>query len=1004
MSDLPPGLSLVEPTQPQLPVGLSPVVSAATTLPQGLTSIVNAPIGSGPSSPEMDTVADESSWGRVMDALSVGKDDGWGDSDLGLSEESEKALRDAGIFSQLNSDHVSLVKTFNEVLIRPLAIAVDGIIRTGNAALYGVSRAAGEVADVTGLSEAVGLPGDRLTRDLIGLGDAFGIVLGMRGAPPTKIRKTRLATEANRRERAAVKKLTPDEVDIPDAPDTAPARGALNRAADTPEKAGNINLSRIDAGEDAKDIIREGAAKSDFAEARRGKMSFEEIEDLAAALGTTADDVIKRKIGDVYNAEEGLKAGQILVQSAEDVWAAKAKVVGGRDEDIIAFQEAITRHMLIQEQVSGAAAELGRAQSAQRIIRRSTKDAEALSQFIKEQGGRGQFEDLARRMDEFDSPEQVSSFLHAAKKVTRADQILEVWINGLLSGPTTQVTNIMSNMLTATLAVPERAIAAGVSTVTRAKGADKVYLGEAKEKAFGIVQGSIEGVRAGYRAFKSEKPTNKAGKVEVTHPKAIPSKKFKFLGREIDVAGKKVKTPDFEIEVGGKQVRIPGRLLLAGDEFFKAIGYRQELNALAYRTAKAEKLKGKAFKARVQELVRNPTDEMSKASIANAEVQTYTNALGPGGQGLQKISNLHPLLKIPLTFIRTPLNIVKYAGNRSPMVAFSKEARDTILWGKHGKVAQSEGIAKLIMGGSVATAAWGLAESGAITGGGPTDPAHRALKYADGWQPYSVNIDGVLYSYSRMEPFAMIFGITADLHETASKYDGKTFQEIQDDTSEIMAMLVGSVSKNLVSKTWLKGPSDLIEAFNDPDRYGANYIRRLVASGVPTLSAQIARSEDPLLREARTITDAIRSRIPGMSKDLFPRRDVFGEPIELQGGVGPDLISPIYQNRLKNDPTIRELLALGVYPAKPRRELMNVELTDEQYDFYQTVAGRLMKQSLDLKINTPGWSGLPKFARVDVIGEAIRQSRKNARPVMLLRYPNITRDNIQQRRDQLNKR
>ena len=67
-------------------------------------------------------------------------------------------------------------------------------------------------------------------------------------------------------------------------------------------------------------------------------------------------------------------------------------------------------------------------------------------------------------------------------------------------------------------------------------------------------------------------------------------------------------------EIGGKQVRIPGRLLMAEDEFFKAIGYRQEINAQAFRLAANEGLKGKALAKRVAELKANPTDEMAKAA------------------------------------------------------------------------------------------------------------------------------------------------------------------------------------------------------------------------------------------------------------------------------------------------------------------------------------------------------------------------------------------------------
>ena len=66
----------------------------------------------------------------------------------------------------------------------------------------------------------------------------------------------------------------------------------------------------------------------------------------------------------------------------------------------------------------------------------------------------------------------------------------------------------------------------------------------------------------------------------------------------------------------------------------------------------------------------------------------------------------------------------------------------------------------------------------------------------------------------------------------------------------------------------------------DPDRYGSRYVQRLSGTVIPTGLAQWARTEDPALREARTIMDNIRSRYsPGSRRELYPRLDRFGEPI-----------------------------------------------------------------------------------------------------------------------------
>jgi hypothetical protein len=86
----------------------------------------------------------------------------------------------------------------------------------------------------------------------------------------------------------------------------------------------------------------------------------------------------------------------------------------------------------------------------------------------------------------------------------------------------------------------------------------------------------------------------------------------------------------------GSAVRTPGRFLLAGDELFKAIGYRMELQSLAYRKAYNEGLEPEAFAKRVQEILDNPPANIRLASTDAARYQTFTNPLGNAGQSLQK--------------------------------------------------------------------------------------------------------------------------------------------------------------------------------------------------------------------------------------------------------------------------------------------------------------------------------------------------------------------------------
>lgn len=889
--------------------------------------------------------------GRVMAAFGQGAEEGFGDDPLGLSDETAEEMRRIGLFPKVNEGISGSLKLFNEALIRPAAAGLDALMRGAEAVAVGTAVAAGQVAEEFGATET---QGRRLSRDVLMLADTVGVLTG---TSPTAIRRIR-GREVKPKVQGAEQPKLPTE--LYDKSDVAVV-----------DKAGNINLDRIQAPEDVKDVIRQAAVEGDeFTKARRGTISLAQTEEMADALGMSAEELTKRRVGQAFNAEEAVAARNLLVQSATKVRELAVKAAGGSDNDLMAFQEAVTRHMAIQEQVAGLTAEAGRALSSFRILARGTEEAKDLGHVIEALGGRGNIETVARAIRELDTPGQVSKFVMDTRNAKFSDMVLEAWINALLSGPQTHMTNIVSNALFAFWAIPETAVAATIGGVRRLAGSaeEAVMFGEAGARAWGFVQGAKEGVIAGWRAFKTEMPSDPQTKLDVRRQRAIPSK-------TVEVGG-------FEFELGGKQIRIPGRALMAEDEFFKAIGYRQELNALAYRQAAREGLRGRAFQERVAQLVNHPTAEMTRKARENAEVQTFTNPLGKFGQAVQQAANAHPSVRFVIPFIRTPVNILKQGlKERTPLGLFSQEVRAN-LSGKNGAIARDQQAARLLVGSSVGAAMVALAAEGYVTGGGPTDPRERALLYATGWQPYSVRIGDMWYSYARLEPFAMVLGVSADMYEIGN-------QMTDAELSDMAALVTASVSKNLINKTWLSGPADLIQAVSDPDRYGERYVERFLSTAIPTGVAQVARTQDPILRDARDALDAIKARVPGLSTDLLPRRDIWGEPIELGGSLGPDLLSPIYQSRINNDPVNQELLELGIYPAKLDRKIRGVELTPEQYDEYQRLAGRFAKYQLDGLVALEGWRDLPPFARREAITNTIRKARETARSLMLMRHPGI---------------
>jgi hypothetical protein len=743
------------------------------------------------------------------------------------------------------------------------------------------------------------------------------------------------------------------------------------------DHAGNINLHRIQAPEDVHNVIREVAkGHANFTDARRGTMTFDDIRELAPMVGMTPEKLAGRGIGKTFNAEEMFAARRLLVTQADEVRSLAKTAHGGSDADKFDALQAITRLAATQEQVAGATAEAGRLLGQFRMLASARRDSDTIRRILDTSGGRldDMIEGIAKMGDA--PPEVVAGFVKKSLAAKTSDMLLEGWINSLLSGPVTHATNALSNALVAAWQIPEALTTATISKVT---GSGVTYR-EALSRSFGLVEGAKEGLRAAYRAFLTEEPSGFAGKIEQTKYQAIPSKTFRAGQQRKTIFGAPIPLTG-EIQVGGRQVRIPGRALMASDEFFKAINYRAEINAQALRQAMAEGKRGPALAQRVTELKSAPTDELTAKAREAAEKQTFTNPLGKFGKGLQAMASDAPVTRVVMPFIRTPVNIVKYAAERSPFAPLFKHVREN-LSGAKGPAARDEQIARITLGSTVGAVTASYAVDGTITGGGPASPQQRAALYATGWQPYSIKIGNTYYSFGRLEPLGTLLGVSADFVELSKAMNDQ-------ERNGIAALIMGSISKNLVSKTWLRGPAELIEAVQDPDRYGETYVRNLVGTIVPTGVAQLARTRDPYLREARSILDKIKDRVPGYRETLPLRRDVFGEPIKLEGALGPDIISPIYTSSDTNDPVAREMVRLGMAPSRVTRNIRGVDLQAPEYEAFQKNAGQLAKTMLQRLISSPEYAGLSDEAKRDLLDEVMRKTRDVGRAQTVQQFPDI---------------
>lgn len=815
------------------------------------------------------------------------------------------------------------------------------------------------------------------------------------------------------------------------------------------DKAGNIRLENITTDEDLREAAREIAAQNkDFIGDRRGVVTDGQVHDLATEIGDEGSwrMVDKWVKGSAYNAEE-IMALRLLFQKqlARVVELAKAAKAAG-DGDWQAMRDyAVERDRLvnIQKTVSGATAEWGRAGRSFRDIS-GAKDYKAVNRLFQENTGRTLFQtrvelDLLSKLDD---PEAAANFLRNSDRPGFHRYILEYWINNLISGPVTHATYMVGNDLLAMYrAIPETIARAAVGRAMQAMGRetagkDLIHFGEALAQVKGFAEGFAPGLKAAAGSVRTGVTTLLPGETMRNLPGLMPGQQFAKpehmdasyklsqvipdmfgairgmkeaviaygqmldkgvdgaplwslhtspLGVIPDIAYKGV--PAIPI---GSAIRVPGRFIQGIHAFHRVNFYLMELNAEAYRRATAEGLTGEAFAQRVAELKKNPDPEMIKRS---ADMATEGTMMGQGGEFTRNLARLTntkimgvPFLKFIDPFVHITGNVIEQSlGQRTPLALFSPEMRAD-LSGKNGAYAQDKAMGRIMLGTAVSAAVAGYVMDGMITGGGPKEREEKGNWERMGIQPYSVKIGDTWYSYHRLGALGLLIGVAADMYKVAK-------HATQEELAEAGAALLEAFSHNILEESFMRGPSELFRAIENPKQYGASWARNFLSSFAPASvgMSQITRATDPYSRQSRTIVDAFMAKYPWWSDQLPPRRDLWGEPIankQLTMGTA------IYQSPESTDPINQEMYRLNVRKAPVDKKIRNIELSPEQYDDYSRIAGRLTKMQLEQVMNSPDYQTMPDFQKMDVIDKVFQVTRKAARETIMQKYPQLIHDAI----------
>lgn len=772
-------------------------------------------------------------------------------------------------------------------------------------------------------------------------------------------------------------------------------------------KSADFNFSHLDTAEDVKQAMDAFSAvfEKGHHEAAGGVQSLAHIGELAREVGATTETLRTLYEGTDNLAARVLAHRSFLVGSAEKV-SQLAKMVTGqapRPADLdpaalmLAMRKQVALHATIQAQVKGIQSEVARTLSAFRIDARAADLARIeRDSLIDAMGGLDANMRFAQQLSEITNPAALNAVIRKSWGARTADALFEAWVNGLLSGPATHAVNAVGNGLVAIGSLAERGTASLIGRVLRNPQA--VEMGEAKALAWGMAEGLIDALRITRNGLSVAKEAAiKAATGDVSGAGAVLKAKEADFGtayrafaadapildsaahatRPLDMQTAAISADRFGLDPRGllgnaadglgALIRTPGRLLTTSDELFKAINYRGELRAQAYRTARGEGLEGEELFKRIAGLLEDPSPELSAHALKVARENTFTASLGEGGQAIQKAVQAIPGPRYLMPFIRTPANIMKYVGTRTPGLNLLADSVRTEL--AAGGARRDIMLAKTATGAALYAAGAYLASQGIIVGGGDMNQTAEKM---GGELPYSIHIDGTYYAFNRLDPVGMFLGLSADMADIAGHLDDTELEGLA-------AASVLSLSRNLVSKSYLSGLVNLINAIDEGRRGNTtalrNYVSNMAGTFVPlsSLTQAVRKETDPVAREVFSVMDAIKNRIPGFSKELPPMVNLFGEDVLHKGGLGPDIASPIRTSDAATDPASTEIARLNLDLRLPPKSLHGggsgnpgVDLEPWQYHRLLKLAGN------EAKINGKGFK--------EALTELVQSDRYKALP------------------------
>lgn len=430
------------------------------------------------------------------------------------------------------------------------------------------------------------------------------------------------------------------------------------------------------------------------------------------------------------------------------------------------------------------------------------------------------------------------------------------------------------------------------------------------------------------------------------------------------------------------------RTIGSQDQPFYYAASKHSLWSQALAAGKNKNLRGNELVSFADNLVKNPSEEMIKTAVTDAQIAVFQNktALGEFAKRVQtaKLGNV-PVGQFIVPFAQTPSAVAMQILNYSPAGAV-KTIIENIGKGKFNQKAFSEGLGRSIVGTAPLAIGAALYQNGMISLDYPSGNERQIeLDKAEGKTYNSIKFseDGDWRTVTSLGPVGnlLLFGAYFDkaMSESGSLSEGLS-----------QAALGGFSS--FTEQTFLTGMTSFTNFIDDPERY-SSYLPNLAASAIPTIVSDVAKATDSKQRVSRgesfvdNFKTRAQNRTPGARNELPVNIDALGNQVDRAAGPLESMIDPTRPSEDISDEITKEMRRLydaGYTKAAPTKIGTSkgyASLTPkEEQVFYETV-GSQVKVTIQKIMEQPLYKDLSDSDRETLLSKYIEKAKSKGAAV-----------------------